>query len=77
MRETQILLCIPSLPHPKQKEIGTSLPRVPKCNQGDWNTVRSPLGVSLVVQWLRIHFAMQGTPVQSLVLEEPMCHRVT
>ena len=26
-------------------------------------------GTSLVVQWLRIYFAMQGTWVQSLVLE--------
>ena len=28
---------------------------------------------SLVVQWLRIHFAMQGTLVQSLVQEDPTC----
>ena len=26
-------------------------------------------GTYLVVQWLRIHLAMQGTPVQSLVGE--------
>ena len=28
---------------------------------------------SLVVHWLRIHLAMQGTPVQSLVREDPTC----
>ena len=27
---------------------------------------------SLVVQWLRIHLVMQETPVQSLVLEDPI-----
>ena len=29
---------------------------------------------SLVVQWLRICLAMQGTLVQSLVQEDPICH---
>ena len=28
---------------------------------------------SLVVQWLRIHFAMQGILVRSLVWEDPTC----
>ena len=28
---------------------------------------------SLVVQWLRIHLAMQGTQVQSLVREDSTC----
>ena len=32
---------------------------------------------SPVVQWLRIHLVMQGTPVQSLVWEDPTCHRAT
>ena len=32
---------------------------------------------SLVVQWLRIHLVMQGTPVQSLVWEDPTCHMAT
>ena len=32
---------------------------------------------SLVAQWLRIHLVMQGTPVQSLVWEDPTCHRAT
>ena len=30
-------------------------------------------GVSLVVPWLRIHLAMQGSPVPSLVPEGPTC----
>ena len=30
-------------------------------------------GVSLVVQWLRIHLPMQGTRVQSLVWEDSTC----
>ena len=33
------------------------------------------LGVSLVVQRLRIHLLMQGTQVPSLVWEDPTCHR--
>ena len=32
---------------------------------------------SLVVQWLRVHLAMQGTPVQSLALEDSICYRAT
>ena len=28
-------------------------------------------GASLVVQWLRTHLAMQGTPVRSLIWEDP------
>jgi len=32
---------------------------------------------SLVVQWLRICLLMQGTQVQSLVQEDPMCLRAT
>ena len=30
---------------------------------------------SLVVQWLRVCLLMQGTWVQSLVQEDPTCHR--
>ena len=30
---------------------------------------------SLVVQWLRILLAMQGTLVRFLVQEDPTCHR--
>ena len=33
--------------------------------------LRNICGASLVVQWLRICLAMQGTLVQSLVLEDP------
>ena len=32
---------------------------------------------SLVVQWIRIHLPMQETWVQSLVWEDPICHRAT
>ena len=32
---------------------------------------------SLVVQWLRIRLAMQGTWVQALVREDPTCCRAT
>ena len=30
---------------------------------------------SLVVQWLSVHLAMQGTQFQSLVWEDPTRHR--
>ena len=32
------------------------------------------IGASLVVHWITICLAMQGTLVQSLVQEDPMCH---
>ena len=35
------------------------------------------MGMSLVVQWLRIHLPMQGTKVQSLVWEDPTCQGAT
>ena len=35
------------------------------------------LGTFLMVQWLRIHLAMQGTWVQFLVQENITCHRAT
>ena len=35
------------------------------------------IGTFLVAQWLRIHLPMQGTWVQSLVLEDPTCHGAT
>ena len=31
----------------------------------------------MVVQWLRTHLAMQRTPVQSLVWEDPTCYGTT
>ena len=34
-------------------------------------------GTSLVVQWLRIHLAMQGTLLQPLVREDHTCHGAT
>ena len=34
-------------------------------------------GASLVVEWLRIRFAMPGTPAQSLVQEDPTCFQAT
>ena len=37
----------------------------------------SALGVSLVVQWLRICLPMQGTRVRALVREDPTCRRAT
>ena len=39
--------------------------------------LRTPTGASLVVQWLRIHLAIQGTLVRSLVQEDPTCCRTT
>ena len=30
-------------------------------------------GAFLVVEWLRMYFATQGTPVRSLVWEDPRC----
>ena len=35
------------------------------------------VSVPLVVQWLRIHLSMQGTPVWSLVWEDPTGHGAT
>ena len=32
---------------------------------------------SLMVQWLRIHLSMQGTQVQSLIREDPICYGAT
>ena len=34
-------------------------------------------GASLVVQCLRIHLAMQGTPIRCLVWDDLTCHRIT
>ena len=34
-------------------------------------------GPSLVAQRLRVHLAMRGTLVQSLVQEDRICHRAT
>ena len=32
---------------------------------------------SLLVQWLRIYLAMQGTSLRALLWEDPTCHRAT
>ena len=40
-----------------------------------WN--QKPHPASFVVQWLRIHIAVQGTLVPSLVQEDPSCHGAT
>ena len=55
------------------------------CNQSqDFSVVAvetvlkiSKLRASLVVQWLRIRLAMQGTRVQSVMREDLTCHRAT
>ena len=39
--------------------------------------INTPLGASLVVQWLRIHLPMQGTLVRALVREDPTCRGAT
>lgn len=35
------------------------------------------MGASLAAQWLRIGLPIQKTQVQSLVQEDPSCHRAT
>ena len=48
------------------------------CEDGGRNMRKElSLGTSLVVWWLRIHLAMQGTSVPSLVWEEPTRHGAT
>ena len=39
--------------------------------------IKSLQGAFLVVQWLRIHLEVQGTPVQSLVQKDSICYRAT
>ena len=38
---------------------------------------RSKARAPLVIQQLRIHLAIQGTLVRSLIHEDPTCHRTT
>ena len=38
-------------------------------------TLKLQVQASLVIQWLRICLPMQGTQVQSLIQEDPTCHR--
>ena len=39
--------------------------------------LKGQLRISLVVQWLRIYLPTQETELQSLVQEEPTCHKAT
>ena len=48
----------------------------PRCNRVTCLQVIT-LEASLVTQWLRIHFAVRGAQIQSLVPENPTCHRAT
>ena len=48
----------------------------PKCTAYK-KEIKVHLRSSRVVQWLRICLAMPKTPVQSLVWEDPTCHRAT
>ena len=41
------------------------------------SSIKKRSQASLVVQWLRIHLAVQGTAVQSLVQDDPTCSRAT
>ena len=41
------------------------------------NPIKKRAGASLVAQWLRIHLPMQGTLVQYLVHEDPICRGAT
>ena len=68
----------------KNKDFGASLtPLYPSHSTGDSleACVNSMLKIysraSLVVQWLRVHLAMQGTLVRSLVREGPTCRGAT
>ena len=36
-------------------------------------SIKNPLGASLVAQWLRICLPVQGTGVRALVWEDPTC----
>ena len=42
-----------------------------------FSRLNSYLRISLVAQWWRIHEPMQGARVQSLIQEDPTCHRAT
>ena len=44
---------------------------------GQNGIIKSLQGAFLVVQWLRIHLAVQRTPVQSLIQKDPICCRAT
>ena len=57
---------------------------VPSIISGSWYTVVSRydlkkliVGTSLVVQWLRVCLPMQGSPTESLVRGDTICHSTT
>ena len=62
-------------PH-SQSSTRLSIPGMTRLARGRV-TFSTESGTSLVVQWIRICLAMQGTWVQSLVLEGPTCCRAT
>ena len=43
----------------------------------EFRLLKTNLGTSLVVQWLRIRLPVQGTRVRALVREDPTCHEAT
>ena len=54
--------------------VSPSLPLSVKCQDSSLNHRG---GASLVLQWLKICLPIQGTPVQSLVREDPTCLKAT
>ena len=52
-------------------------PRKRKIGNSRIRRLTEKAGTSLVVHWLGICLPMQGTWVQSLVWEDPTCHRAT
>ena len=61
---------IPASPSP---QLLPASPRTSELNSG----TKTPIGTSLVAQWLRISLPMQGTWVRSLVQEDPTCRGAT
>ena len=49
---------------------GSSVPGILQARRLEWGAIAFS---SLVVQWMRIRLAMQGTRVPSLVQEDPTC----
>ena len=74
------VLCLGSHSQPRTWTAGPISPAIhplvqsqifPGDSEINWNTI---LGISLVVQWLRIQLSMQET---ALVLEDPKCFKAT
>ena len=49
---------------------------IPHCKSTNTSIKKKEKGISLVVQWLRIHLPMQGTWVQALLQENTTCRGV-